>query len=101
MTSCSVFAVQIYGTIIVIATHITLVSPFSDIPEDKIFEHIETVTKTMKPFQIHLHGLKQTDDHLLFLLVKEGKEGIVKIQNLLYSGVLSSLEQKNTYSILI
>lgn len=77
----------------IISPHITLVSPFSDISEDQIFKHIETVTKDMRPFQVHLHGLMKTDD-LLFLLVKEGQEEIVKIHNLLYSGILTSLKQR-------
>ncbi|MCL5438592.1 MAG: 2'-5' RNA ligase family protein [Patescibacteria group bacterium] len=78
----------------IIPPHITLVSPFSDIPEDQIFKHLKKVTEDLKPFQIHLHGLLKTDDHLLFLRVKEGRDEIINVHNKLYSGILSFLEQK-------
>jgi 2'-5' RNA ligase len=82
----------------IIPPHITLVSPFSGISEDKLLKHIAIVTKDMTPFQVHLYGLMKTDDYLLFLLVKEGKEEIIKIHNLFYSGILTSLEQKYTFN---
>lgn len=82
----------------IIAPHITLVLPFSNIPIGEISKHIELVVKGIQPFQIHLQGLMKTDDDLLFLLVKEGKDKIIKIHNLLYSGILSSLEQKYAFN---
>ena len=78
----------------IIPPHITLVSPFSDFPENQIFEHLKKVTENIKPFQIHLHGLLKTDDHLLFLRVKEGRDEIINVHNQLYSGILSFPEQK-------
>ena len=78
----------------IIQPHITLVSPFSDISETQIFEHLERVTEDIKSFHIHLLGLLKTDDHLLFLLIKEGRDKIIKVHNRLYSGILNSLEQK-------
>src|SRR5258708_14307965 len=74
----------------IIPPHITLVSPFSNISEYQIVKHLKMVTRNIKSFQAHLHGLVKTDDNLLFILVKEGKEEIVKIHNLLYSEILTS-----------
>ncbi|HEX7041967.1 MAG TPA: 2'-5' RNA ligase family protein [Patescibacteria group bacterium] len=74
----------------VIHPHITLVFPFSDIPEQLILEHLETVSKTLKPFQIQLKDFTKSFDHYLFLLVQEGKEEIYKVHDLLYTGVLAS-----------
>lgn len=71
-----------------ISLHITIVYPLSDISEEQLIEHIESVIKNRKPFPIHLNGLIKSFDHCLFLLVKEGKEEITKLHEQLYSGIL-------------
>lgn len=50
----------------VILPHVTLVFPFSSIPEHLILEHLETVSKTLKPFKIHLKDFIKSFDHYLF-----------------------------------
>lgn len=40
----------------------------------------------------------RTDDNLLFLLVQEGRNEISNVYNLLYSGILTSLEQKYIFN---
>ena len=71
-----------------IPLHITIVYPLSDISEEQLIVHMETLTKEMKPFPIRLHGLMKSFDHCLFLLIQEGKEEIMKLRKQLYSGIL-------------
>lgn len=78
-----------------IPPHVTLISPFSTISENQVIQHIETVTKTTNPFQIHLNGLVKSFDDCLFLLVKEGKQEIVKLHEKLYSGILAPYLQND------
>ena len=78
----------------IIAPHITLVSPFSNIPQDQIIQHIDKITKEVATFQISLTGLSKSNDHYLFLLVSEGVERINDLYDRLYSGILST-KKKN------
>ncbi|HXS14836.1 MAG TPA: 2'-5' RNA ligase family protein [Candidatus Saccharimonadales bacterium] len=73
----------------VIQPHITVISPFSNMPEEKIIEHLTEVARKMSAFPIHLNSFRKSFDDYLFLLVKEGKEEIQKIYGELYSGVLA------------
>lgn len=73
----------------IIPPHITIVSPFSEISESQLIEHVEKVTKDIKSFSIRLTGLTKTFDDCLFLLVKEGKEKIINLHDQLYSGILT------------
>lgn len=73
----------------IIQPHITLVSPFSNLSEYQVIEHLDLVTRTEKAFQIHLNGLTNSFDDYLFLLVKEGKQEVVKLHDKLYSGILA------------
>jgi len=74
-----------------VAPHITLVHPFSHIVEGEIILHIENALKGKKRFSIKLQGIEKSFDNYLFLLVKEGKEDIVSLHDLLYTDLLSSL----------
>jgi len=73
----------------IIPPHITIVSPVSEVPENKLIEHVEKVTKNIEPFSIRLTGITKTYDDCLFLMVKEGNEKIVILHDKLYSGMLS------------
>ena len=73
----------------IIAPHITIVFPFSGIPEDKIIRHVQRVTYNFPEFSLRLNGFMKSFDNYLFLLVKEGNEEIVKLHEKLYSGVLA------------
>ncbi|HEV2339936.1 MAG TPA: 2'-5' RNA ligase family protein [Patescibacteria group bacterium] len=74
----------------VIAPHITLVFPFSGIPEEQIIKHLQAITETIKPFNVSLKGLMKSFDYYLFLLVNGGSKEIQKVHDKLYSGVLAS-----------
>ncbi len=73
-----------------IPTHITLVSPISYISENQLIEHIESITKQIESFPIHLGGLTKSFDHYLFLQIKQGNEKIIKLHEHLYTGILTT-----------
>lgn len=73
----------------IIAPHITIIFPISEISERQLIEHIESVANSIKSFPIHLNGLIKTFDNCLFLQVKEGREIIIDLHKKLYSGILS------------
>lgn len=73
----------------IIQPHITLVFPFSTLSEHQVIEHLDLVIRTEKAFQIHLNGLTNSFDDYLFLLVKEGKQEVIKLRDKLYSGILT------------
>ncbi len=79
----------------IIPPHITVVFPFSNIPEKQIIQHLDTVTKNIEPFRIHLNGLMKSFDDYLFLLVQEGKEEIERVHDTLHFGILTSHLRKD------
>ncbi len=74
----------------VLNPHITLIFPFSGIPEEKIIEHLQLVTDDRKSFEIALNGLMKSFDDYLFLLVNKGKEEIYNLHDQLYSGIFEN-----------
>jgi len=73
----------------IIPPHITIVSPVSDMSEERLIEHVASISKDIESFSIHLTGLTRTSDDNLFLLVKEGNEDIRHLHDTLYSGLLT------------
>ena len=73
----------------IIPPHITIVSPLSEPSEERLIEHVEKAAETQKSFCIHLEELIKTQDGCLFLTVGEGKSGITKLHDNLYSGILA------------
>jgi hypothetical protein len=71
--------------------HIPFVFPVacSEVDEEKLTEHIETVLKNWKPFSIHVGGFTKSWDHWLFLQLKEGNEEAIALHDELYTGILS------------
>jgi len=63
--------------------------PCSEVEEEKLTEHIETVLKNWKPFPIHIGGFRKSWDHCLFLLLKKGNEEAIALHDKLYTGMLS------------
>jgi hypothetical protein len=63
--------------------------PCSEVEEEKLTAHIETVLKNWKPFHIHIAGFAKSWDHWLFLLLKEGNEEAIALHDELYNGILS------------
>jgi pimeloyl-ACP methyl ester carboxylesterase/2'-5' RNA ligase len=70
-----------------IAEHFTLVFP---IPVDlkTVREHVQSVAKQTRPFDVHISGLERTWDHWLYLQVQEGREAVLTLHDRLYSGPL-------------
>ena len=79
----------------IIPAHITIVSPFSEIEEPDILEHINKVTQNTQAFSIQIHGIQKSPDEYLFLLVQEGKENITDLRRKLYSGKLEQFFSKD------
>jgi hypothetical protein len=69
--------------------------PCGDIEETKLTEHIETVLKNWKPFQIHIEGFTKSWAHWLLLLLKEGNEEAIVLHDELYTGMLSPYLRKD------
>lgn len=72
-----------------INSHITLVSPLDDIPEDQLCGLIGSIVNCVRSFPIRLSGLTKSFDNYLFLLVKEGDKSIIALHDKLYSGILA------------
>jgi len=73
----------------IILPHITIVSPIFEISENQLIEHVESTSKDIVSFSIHLTDLIKTSDGHLFLKVKEGNEQIINVHDKLYSGILN------------
>ncbi len=73
-----------------IAPHITLVYPISEISMKDVKTHLGAIASKTQSFSITIQGIKRTDDDFLFLLVKEGNEKIIALQESLCSGILAS-----------
>jgi 2'-5' RNA ligase len=72
-----------------IPPHITLVFPFtSDLTAKQLQEHMESVLSYEKPFSITLQGVTGEGSEYLFLNVKKGNDEIIKLHDLLYTGLL-------------
>jgi len=73
-----------------VSPHLTVIFPVpSSVGKKRIINHIDTVLKNWRPFQIHFGGLKKSWDHWLFLTLKNGESEIKRLSKELYSGFLS------------
>ena len=71
--------------------HITLVFPFeSNISSLTLEQHVKETLVGVCPFSIKLEGISGTLDNYLFLNVKNGNDHLIKIHDLLYSGILEN-----------
>jgi 2'-5' RNA ligase len=78
-----------------IAPHITLVFPFeSEIASDALRHHINTSLNGFKSFSLKLRGISHEEGNYLFLNLIKGQEQIIKIHDLLYSGILTRFLSK-------
>jgi len=62
--------------------------PCNEVEEAKLTEHVETVLKNWKPFNIRIGGFTKSWDHWLFLLLKEGNREAIALHDELYTGIL-------------
>ncbi|MFD2680292.1 2'-5' RNA ligase family protein [Bacillus seohaeanensis] len=73
----------------VIPPHITLVFPFeSDISTLELKEHVHDSLREISPFTLRLQGVTGSGGEYLFLNVKQGNDEIIRIHDLLYTGIL-------------
>ncbi len=84
----------------VVSPHITLVFPFaSDIATDDLGDHVSTSLRSVEPFTLTLQGFTGADNAYLFLNVKVGNDGIVRLHDRLYTRVLKPfLHRAVTYT---
>jgi len=69
--------------------HITLASPFENINQNRLKEHIKDSIKNIKVFKLELQSLRKSPkEFYLYLLIKKGNDKIVKIHKNLYSKLL-------------
>jgi 2'-5' RNA ligase len=79
-----------------IEPHITLVFPISDFhDESDLIHHVESVTKDLESFPIHLQGLQRSNDNYLFLLLAEGNADIINLHTELYTGILAAYRRED------
>jgi 2'-5' RNA ligase len=71
--------------------HIPLIFPVacSEVEEEKLTEHIETVLENWEPFPIYIGGFRKSWDDWLFILLKKGNEEAIALHDELYTGMLS------------
>lgn len=69
--------------------------PCCEVEEAKLTEHIETVLRNWKPFQIQIRGFKKSWDHWLLLLLKKGNENAIALHDELYTDILSPFLRKD------
>lgn len=73
-----------------IQPHITIVFPFeSEISSPVLKQHIQKALVDIDPFVILLREFTATIDRCLILNIKKGNDNIIKLHDLLYSGLLS------------
>jgi 2'-5' RNA ligase len=77
-----------------IPPHITLVFPFeSEISSDALRQHLKTSLEGFKSFSLKLQEISHEEGYF-FLNPIEGQEQIIKIHDLLYSGILTKFLSK-------
>ena len=82
-----------------IAPHITLVFPFdSEISSKVLYRHIKSSLQGFEAFSLSMQGISHEAENYLFLNLIKGRENIIKIHDLLYSGLLARfLSKKHIY----
>jgi len=77
-------------TVDLLGPHLTLVFPVPiSLGYDAVREHVGDVLARTPAFDIRLHGLEESWDHWLFLVVAEGRERVIALHDDLYAGILS------------
>lgn len=72
-----------------IDAHFTIIFPIPEtLEKEKLIEHIKNKLLTQKPFDIHINGLEKSWDHWLFLILKDGRDEMIKLHDILYEDLL-------------
>lgn len=78
-----------YPTAHLLEPHLTLVFPVpAAIGMDAFRGHVRDVASRTQPFDIRLAGLGKSWDHWLFLSVAEGRDEVIALHDVLYTGIL-------------
>lgn len=73
-----------------ILPHITLMFPLPEVVgEDHLIHHLESVLWGWQPFPLHLRGIRISPDGHVFLLIQEGKAGLIRLHDQIYTGLLT------------
>jgi len=73
-----------------IPPHITLMFPLPEVVgEDHLIHHLESALWGWQPFPLHLHGIQISPDGHVFLLIQEGKAGLIRLHDQIYTGLLT------------
>ena len=77
-------------TAFLVAPHVTLLFPTAHtIGETRLIAHIENALRDAGPFEIKFGGFSKSQDHWLFLDLKQGAEQIRSLYRAIYSGILA------------
>lgn len=78
-----------------IAPHITIVFPFeSEISSNILHQYIKNSLYEFKAFSLIMQGISQEQGNYLFLNLIQGQENIIRIHDLVYSGLLERFLSK-------
>ncbi len=73
----------------IMGSHITVVFPVPEsVGESRLTTHIGSVLAGWPSFEISLSGCKKSDDHWLFLLLRQGDTEVRRLYRALYTGIL-------------
>lgn len=76
--------------------HMPFLFPVPDsIDPGRLAQHLDTILRSWKPFQVHFIGLIKSWDHWLLLGVREGAENVKKLHLEIYSDVLDPFHRKD------
>jgi 2'-5' RNA ligase len=79
-----------------IEAHITIIFPVpASIGEKNLTEHIEKKLEGWSEFDIHLSGFEKSWDNWLFLVLREGRDQVIRLYDDLYQGILEPYLRKD------
>lgn len=81
-----------------IEPHITIVFPvLGPVNEHLLITHIEGMLRDSQPFPVHLNGLGRSWDDYLFLLLREGREEVMRLHEAMYTGILTPYREPSIF----
>lgn len=80
-------------TAALIGPHVTLVFPFSaeSVDERYLIDHVSSCTQRFNPFDAHFSDTELSWDQWLFLVPNAGREQLIRLHDVLYTGPLRPL----------
>jgi 2'-5' RNA ligase len=78
-------------TAFLIEPHVTVLFPTAvSIGEARLIDHLESVLRETRPFEIEFGGFSKSHDQWLFLELQQGAEGVRSLYGRIYSGILAT-----------